>query len=122
MTLKQAQERNNKIMQFRGLALRINGLIPIDIYDRLNYMDKILIIEAKKVYEKIINIMNQNIDCSHIYEENICYLCNHKKYSRDGLGKAKEKTFKPKCNGTKILGTRQKFIIVDDIEQGLDYE
>ena len=94
MTQKQAQERNAKIMQFRGSALRIRGMIPDDIWDEIGSFDRIIIIEAHRAYERVVKILNSKAKCKHMYLEDYkltipkCYICGHIKYSRDGLGKA----------------------------------
>lgn len=93
MTKQEAQIRNNKIMQFRGSALRIKGMIPADIWDEIGAFDRIMIIEAQRCYEKVIKILNTKAKCRHTYYENLfkepkCCFCGHKKYARDGLGKA----------------------------------
>lgn len=93
MTRKEAQIRNNKIMQLRSTALRVRYMIPDDIWKELSNFDKILINDTQKVYKKIIRILNSKVKCRHTYYENlfkepICCVCGHTKYSRDGLGKA----------------------------------
>ena len=52
MTQKEAQIRNNKIMQFKGTALRIRGMIPDDIWNEISAFDKIMIIEANRIIDK----------------------------------------------------------------------
>lgn len=100
MTRKEAQVRNSKIMQFRGLAHRVRGLIPDDIWNELNSFDKIIINDAQKSYEKVTKILDSKVKCRHIYfhqyivdsriyiQDTNCNVCGHIKYSRDGLGKA----------------------------------
>ena len=93
MTQKQAQERNAKIMQFRGSALRIRGLIPNDIWNEMTEYDKMNIKIADESYKRVIKILDSKAKCRHTYYENLfkdtkCYVCGHIKYSRDGLGKA----------------------------------
>ena len=94
MTREEAQIRNNKIMQFRGTALRIRSLIPEDIWNEIGAFDRIMIIEAQRCYERVIKILDSKVKCRHsFYEEQKmvlprCCVCGHKKYSRDGLGKA----------------------------------
>ena len=39
MTLKEAQERNQKILQFRGMYNRIYDCIPDDILEKLDNND-----------------------------------------------------------------------------------
>ena len=99
MTKQEAQVRNNKIMQFRGTALRIRGMIPDDIWDEIGSFDKIMIVEAHRAYERVVKILNSKAKCKHMYLEDykmilpICSICGHKKYSRDGLGKAKGRDY-----------------------------
>lgn len=92
MTRKEVQERNAKIMQFRGSALRVRGMIPDDIWKELNGFDKMIIDDAHKAYKEVIKILNSKAKCRHnygnLFEDNKCYICGHIKYSRDGLGKA----------------------------------
>ena len=99
MTKKEAQIRNNKIMQFRGTALRVRYMIPDDIWRELSNFDKILINDTQKVYKKVIRILNSKVKCRHSYyhqyvsesriyiQDTKCNICGHIKYSRDGLGK-----------------------------------
>lgn len=93
MNRKEAQERNSKIMQFRGTALRIRGLIPKDIWNEIDELDKSIILDAHKVYKRVTKILNKKIKCKHMYLEDYklmvpkCNICGHIKYSRDGLGK-----------------------------------
>lgn len=80
-------------MQFRGTALRVRSLIPEDIWNEIGAFDRIMIIEAHRVYERVIKILNLKAKCRHTYYENLfkdnkCCICGHKKYARDGLGKA----------------------------------
>ena len=93
MTRQEAQIRNNKIMQFRGIALRVRSLIPDDIWNELDMFDKYAIDQAQKSYVSVIEILDSKAKCRHEYYENLfkdskCYICGHKKYARDGLGKA----------------------------------
>lgn len=93
MTRKEAQERNAKIMQFRGSALRVKGMIPEDIWNEIGAFDRIMIIEAHRAYERVTKILDSKAKCRHTYCENLfrdtkCCVCGHIKYSRDGLGKA----------------------------------
>ena len=95
MTKQEAQIRNNKIMQFRGTALRIKGMIPDDIWDEIGSFDRTMIIEAHRAYERVVKILDSKAKCRHRYYEEYkmvvprCCICGHAKYSRDGLGKAK---------------------------------
>ena len=95
MTQREAQIRNNKIMQFRGSALRIKGMIPDDIWDEISSFDRTMIVEAHRAYERVVKILNSKAKCKHMYLEDYkltipkCHICEHEKYSRDGLGKAK---------------------------------
>ena len=99
MTKQEAQIRNNKIMQFRGIAHRVRGLIPDDIWNELNSFDKIIINDAQKSYEKVTKILDSKAKCRHMYLEDYkltipkCNICGHEKYSRDGLGKAKGRDY-----------------------------
>ena len=93
MTRQEAQIRNNKIMQFRGIAHRVRGLIPEDIWNEIGAFDRIMIIEAHRAYERVKRILNSKAKCRHTYYENLfkepkCCVCGHTKYARDGLGKA----------------------------------
>lgn len=100
MTRKEAQIRNNKIMQFRGIVKRVRGLIPKDVWNELGAFDRIMIIEAQRCYEKVIKILNSKVKCKHYYnnkyvsesriyiQDTKCNICGHIKYARDGLGKA----------------------------------
>ena len=100
MTRKEAQIRNNKIMQFRGIVKRVRGLITKDVWEEMGSFDKIMIIEAQRCYEKVIKILNSKAKCRHSYyhqyvsesriyiQDTKCNICGHTKYSRDGLGKA----------------------------------
>lgn len=93
MTKKEAQIRNSKIMQFRGLAHRIRSLIPDDIWNELGRFDKIIINDVQKSYERVTKILDSKAKCRHKYYENLfkekkCCVCRHTKYARDGLGKA----------------------------------
>lgn len=94
MTQLEAQIRNNKIMQFRGTALRVRGLIPDDIWNEIGAFDRIMIIETQRAYERVIKILNSKAKCRHRFHEEYkmvvprCCVCGHEKYARDGLGKA----------------------------------
>ena len=88
MTLKQAQERNQKIMQFRGMYNRIYNCIPDDILEKLDNNDINLLKLANEIYKDIIELMNESAGCRHTYfDNNICHYCGHKKNSHDKLGK-----------------------------------
>ena len=88
MKLKQAQERNGKIMQFRGMYNRIYDCIPEDILNKLDNSDINILKSANEIYKNVIDIMNESAGCRHIYfDNNICHYCGHKKYSKDKLGK-----------------------------------
>ena len=99
MTQREAQIRNNKIMQFRGSALRIKGMIPDDIWDEIGSFDRIMIIEAHRAYERVVKILDSKKKCKHMYLEDYkltipkCNICGHEKYSRDGLGKTKGRDY-----------------------------
>ena len=99
MTKQEAQIRNNKIMQFRGSALRIKGMIPDDIWDEIGAFDRTRIVAAHGAYERVIKILNSKAKCRHMYLEDYkltipkCHICGHEKYSRDGLGKAKGRDY-----------------------------
>ena len=100
MTRKEAQTRNSGIMQFRGTALRVKGMIPDDVWNEIGAFDRIMIIEAHRAYERIIKILNSKVKCRHSYyhqyvresriyiQDKKCNICGHIKYARDGLGKA----------------------------------
>ena len=88
MTFKQAQERNSKIMQFRGMYNRIYDCIPKDILNKLSNKDHNILLQANYIYKDIIELMNESAGCRHTYyENNICHYCGHKKNSHDKLGK-----------------------------------
>ena len=88
MTLKEAQERNSKIMQFRGMYHRINYCIPEDILNKLDNNDINILKRANDIYKDVIKLMNESAGCRHAYfDNNICHYCGHKKYSKDKLGK-----------------------------------
>ena len=99
MTKQEAQIRNNKIMQFRGTALRIKGMIPDDIWDEIGSFNRIMIIDAHRAYEEVIKLLNSKVKCKHMYLEDCkltipkCNICGHEKYSRDGLGKTKGRDY-----------------------------
>ena len=88
MTLKQAQERNSKIMQFKGMYNRIYNCIPDDIIKKLDNNDINLLKLANEIYKDVIDLMNESSGCKHTYfDNNTCHHCGHKKYSKDKLGK-----------------------------------
>ncbi len=87
MTFKEEQERNSKIMQFRGMYNRIYDCIPEDILNKLDNKDHNVIWQANYIYKDIIKFMNESAGCRHFFDNNICHYCGHKKYSRDKLGK-----------------------------------
>ena len=93
MTKKQekALERNFRIMQFRGCASRVVGMIPPEVVDKLEHCDRMTLIRFDILVPKITKILNDMVDCRHWYDDsNICILCEHKKYSRDKKGKKSE--------------------------------
>ena len=88
MTKQEAQIRNYKIMQFRGTALRIRGMIPDDIWDEIGSFDRIMIVEAHRAYERVVKILNSKTKHKHSYGlvfslgKDICSECGKIKYSR----------------------------------------
>ncbi len=60
MTFKEEQERNSKIMQFRGMYNRIYDCIPEDILNKLDNKDHNVIWQANYIYKDIIKFMNES--------------------------------------------------------------
>lgn len=79
MTLKEAQERNSKIMQFRGMYHRINDCITEDILNKLDNNDINILKRSNDIYKDVIELMNESAGCRHTYfDNNICNYCGHK--------------------------------------------
>lgn len=89
MTKKEAQVRNLRIMQFRGMFNRINNLIPDDIKEELTQYQLDILEKASIVYNQVNYIMNKKAKHKHLFigEDNnnnsFCVTCGKIKYSRN---------------------------------------